>query len=282
MTVDVVRRPRRRTTGAGSAPEPTIAPAASIAIGELDQTVFDCPSCSRPLALGARRCPGCGTLLVNGVTLGKASIFVSVGLAIGLTVGGGGGLLLGLSAAPAAIATTPSAAPAASSGAGSSAAAGASAPPTASGAVPTPPSGLPPVARSALIQAVATNGRLVLGGTNLRAALAAHAFDASAVAQVLRTLSSDSLYGEQLAARIGGTSATADVGTRLSAFYGAIHDTAATGLVASVQNEAVYRSAAREMLTILDGMDAIDAALRSTAASAGIDLPSASAAPTAP
>ena len=47
--------------------EPSSRLPASIAIGEIDQTIFDCPSCSRPLALGDRRCPGCRTRLLHGV-----------------------------------------------------------------------------------------------------------------------------------------------------------------------------------------------------------------------
>ena len=93
MTVDAARRTRRRASAKSATPEPTIAPPASIAIGEFDQTIFECPSCARPLALGARRCPGCGTRLLAGVTLGKASGFMAAGLAAGLLLGAGGGFL---------------------------------------------------------------------------------------------------------------------------------------------------------------------------------------------
>ena len=49
--------------------EPNGASSESLAIGEIDQTVFDCPRCSRPLAVGTRRCPGCRTRLMAGVPL---------------------------------------------------------------------------------------------------------------------------------------------------------------------------------------------------------------------
>jgi hypothetical protein len=85
MTVNVARRSRRRTSSPRR--EPSVAPTESLAIGEINQTVFDCPNCSRPLALGARRCPGCGTHLVLGVPLVKASVLGGVGLAIGIAHG---------------------------------------------------------------------------------------------------------------------------------------------------------------------------------------------------
>ena len=114
MTVDAARRSRRRTPVAGRDSEPYIAPATSIAIGEIGQTIFECPSCARPLALGVGRCPGCGTRLVRGVALGKASAFIAIGLAVGLLAGAGAGLAFGLThaaAAPAAIAAGASSAP---------------------------------------------------------------------------------------------------------------------------------------------------------------------------
>ncbi len=292
MTVDVVRRARRRAPARDAAPEPSIATTASIAIGEINQTVFDCPACARPLALGARRCPGCGTRLVNGVTLGKVSAFVAVGLAVGLLLGAGGGLVVGLNQAGAAPAAGPSAIPAAGGGNGngggavvgsSSPAATAAATATASAApTPTTTSGIPPVARSALVQVAATNGRLAIAAASLTDALAARAFDASAVAQTLRTVSADSVFGEQLADRVGMWSGSATLAGQLASFYGAIHDTAADGLVASVQNTAAYRSAATAMVKLLDGVPAVDAAVAAVAAAGGVDLPLPSGAPIAP
>ena len=282
MTVDAVRRPRRRTSAASAAPESTIAPPTTIAIGEIDQTIFECPSCSRPLALGARRCPGCRTRLVAGVTLGKASSFVAIGLAVGLLAGTGGGIVFGLShpavPAPATIANAPGGAPATgSNGAG----AGPTATTPAATATPTPTalphtSGIPPLARSALIQAVATNGRLAMAKVELRSALAAPAFDPSAVAQILRGVSADSLYGQQLADHVAAWSGAGDLATTLSTFYATTHEAASTGLLASVRNPSAYRAAATAMIKHLDELSALDAAMRSAAQSAGLDLPPAS------
>jgi len=91
MTVNAARRNRRRT------PEPqTIAPTESLAIGEINQTVFDCPVCARPLAVGARRCPGCGTRLLLGIQAGKASVLAGLGLVVGIALGGAFGYGVGL------------------------------------------------------------------------------------------------------------------------------------------------------------------------------------------
>jgi hypothetical protein len=138
------------------------------------------------------------------------------------------------------------------------------------------------VTRSALAQVVGANGRLSVSGAGLRAALAEPAFDASAVAQILRSISADSIFGEQLAERVSDWPASGALGAQLGSYYGAIHASAATGLDASVRNVAVYKTVATQMLELLDGMAAIDDAVRATAASAGIALPGPSSAPTTP
>jgi hypothetical protein len=273
MTVDAARRPRRRTPSAKAGPEPMIAAPASIVIGELEQTIFECPSCSRPLALGARRCPGCGTHLIRGVTIGKASTFVAVGLAVGLLSGIGGAVVLGLSHAPAAAGGFPSAPPLAGTNVGSASSRPAA--PTATPANPTPtvPTGIPPVTGSALTQVIGANDRLAADRTALKAALAASSFDPSEVAQILRTISAESIFGQQVAGRLAGWSGSSVVGGQLATFYGSVHAAAAEGLVASVRNAAAYRSAATTMVRLLDDLPAIDAAVREVAASAGLDLP---------
>jgi hypothetical protein len=320
MTVDVVPRTRRRATkstaaataAAAAEPAPTAVPEAipvappslapyihrttyapraepmissspAYAIGEIAQTVFDCPVCSRPLALGVRRCPGCRTRLVNGVTLGKASTFTAAGLVIGL-VFGGGGVLFGLAnaAAPAAaIVAAPSGAPAGGPVGGGASAAIPSAPAAtpSSTAIPTatPQSAIPAAARAALVQLSATNQRLAGAGAGLRTALADTAFDASAVAQILRSVSADTVYAEQLAAGITWPKA-ASLGASLASAYSQIHGAAADGLLASVRNTAAYRAAATRIVALVEELTVLDAAIRSTASAAGLDLPAAPAA----
>ena len=278
MTVDAARRPRRRTSAAQADPEPMIAPPASIAIGEIDQTIFECPSCTRPLALGARRCPGCGTRLVAGVSLGKASAFVVAGLAVGLLTGFGGAVVLGLSHPPvasSAVGAKPSAAPV--TGVNGPTASAPTAAPTS-----TPRTGVPPVTESALTQVIGTNNRLAADGAALKAALGAPSFDPSEVAQILRTISAESIFGQQVAGRLSGWSGSSAVGVELTSFYGSVHGGAADGLVASVRNADAYRSAGTAMVRLLADLPRIDAEVYAVAASAGLDLPVASGAPSAP
>jgi hypothetical protein len=257
---------------------PLSAVSGPMAIGEIEQTLFDCPKCARPLALGARRCPGCGSRLVNGVALGKASMFVAVGLLVGLLTGGGGGLAIGLAraggAAPAANGPAASGAPSTAP----STAPTATVAPSASLPAPTPVSTVPSIARSALGQVAGLSTRFRTARTDLRAALAAPTFDATTVAQILRTISSDTNFGAQVATNASAWTGN-PIGSRLATFYDGIHAVAATGLEASVRNEAAYRSAATAMVRLLDGVDEVDAAVAAAAAAGGFALPPAPAAP---
>ena len=281
MTVNAARRPRRRA--AEPPPDPiTRAPVDTLAIGEIDQTVFDCPNCARPLALGARRCPGCRTRLVMGIPLSKATVFASLGLAIGLAVGSVGGFVF-------AAMRTPAATPAPATHAPSAAPVGAigSAPTTAVPGTATPPApstvggsgDMPALTRSALAQAITVDERLGDAARELRAAGAARAFDASDVAQVLRTISADSVYGQQLADRLAAWSDSATVGGDLETLYTSIHDRAAEALVASVRNEAAYRENARAMLELLGTVPTVDGRLRDLATTYGVPIPVGSANP---
>jgi hypothetical protein len=275
MTVNAVRRSRRRA--ASSAPESHAAP--DLAIGEIDQTVFDCPKCSRPLAVGARRCPGCRTRLVLGMPLTKASVFASTGLAIGLVVGGVGGAVFGLTQvvpAPAAPIVVPSAAPGGGgSGAGSSSLPRASALPGGGGST----SGMPSISSSALVQAVTVNQRLGSASGVLSAAVAASKFDAQGVAQTLRTISADTVYGRQLADMVASWSGSAVLGTDLGTLYDSIHDTAAEALTVSVTDPTAYRQAAKAMVRLLASLSSMETQMEELAVSNGVSLPLPSAVP---
>ncbi|HEY8987524.1 MAG TPA: hypothetical protein VIM39_00805, partial [Candidatus Limnocylindrales bacterium] len=260
MTVNAARRNRRRT------PEPqTIAPTESLAIGEINQTVFDCPVCARPLAVGARRCPGCGTRLLLGIQAGKASVLAGLGLVVGIALGGafGYGVGLGRAGTTAAAAKTGSAlsspAPVQVGGGGTTAASvrptdtpgtgGSGGGATASGS---------PISRSALLQALGVNGRLRAGAVALRATLGANVFDASTVAQTLRTLSAESVFGQQVVGRMADWPVSFTLVKDLASMYDAVHQTAIEGLVASVRDDAAYRATAVAMLKVLDGLPALD------------------------
>ena len=278
MTVNAARRPRRRA--AAPPPEPIVVPAESIAIGEINQTVFDCPTCARPLAMGARRCPGCGTRLILGVPMSKASVIAGAGLAIGLLFGGTVGMVFGLASRPAVVIPAPVVVPSVApvGGPGGTLATPLPIPSAPSGGGPIG-GGMPPASRSALTQAVTLNDHLSAWSTALAASLGASSFDPSDVAQILRSISADSVYGEQLAQKVSTWSGSAEVGQRLTTLYGTIHETAGEGLLASVRNGAAYRQAAKSMITLLGGLRSIDAELRTLAEANRVTLPGATAAP---
>jgi hypothetical protein len=267
MTVEVARR-RTRKPKVASVSE-------SLAIGEIDQTVFPCPACARPLALGARHCPGCGTRLILGVQAQRASLFVGLGLVGGIVVTG----LLGATAS-------------ALDGARRDADAAAAAALEASNALPSPAtvapsaspspsiatgttSTVPAISRSALGQAAALHQRLANSSSGLATALDQEAFDTLAVSQILRATSADAVVGLQLTPHIAEWSGGAALSADLRSFYLAIQATAAEGLSASIRNETAYRAAAVKMTELLAGLDAVDAQLRDVAGRADVTLTSA-------
>jgi hypothetical protein len=297
MTVNAARRTRRRSAAATPTPEPLIGVSDPLATGEIHQTVFDCPTCSRPLAVGAKRCPGCGTHLLRGVPFSKATTFVAAGLAIGLLVGGAGGVALGLTRAtpavvppavvPVPLATAlPSALPVAgaSSGSGggilqSAAPLPSALPTTGTGAGSTGTSTMPTSIQAALSQATTMNQRLEASGSALAAILTARQVDAQAIADTLRAMSADSLSAESVASRVSGWTDSAAIGTDLTTLYQGIHDLADQALDNSVRNAAAYRTAARDMLTLVAGTHAVDQRIAALAAANGVMLPGPSTAP---
>jgi hypothetical protein len=58
-----------------------------LAIGQTGLRLFDCPTCTRPLAIGTSRCPGCETRLVMRVTLRRAAGILALGVLLGIVVG---------------------------------------------------------------------------------------------------------------------------------------------------------------------------------------------------
>lgn len=276
MTVNAVRRARRRPASPDS--DSMGPPSESLAIGEIDQTVFDCPRCTRPLAMGTHRCPGCRTRLLAGVPLTKASGFVATGLALGLAFGAAGGAAFGLTRALPAAAPTPivaaSAAPIAGGQPGSTARPLSSLAPGSGGT-----SGMPSISSSALVQAASVNDRLHAAEASLRSALATSRFDASDVAQILRTISADTVYGQQLAGKIAAWSGSAAVGGNIGLAYNGIHDTAVEALVQSVTNATAYKQSASAMIRLLAGLSAVDAQIAAVATANGVALPDAPPAP---
>ena len=269
MTVNVARRRSKdRLTMAES----------TMAIGEIGQTIFGCPACSRPLAVGVRRCPGCSTHLLMGVQAGRASMFVTVGLILGVAFGGGMAAVLSAIRLPAHDAQVADAATAAALARAVQvqpvAPAPAIASPAAGGSTGTGASlAIPAISASALGQALVLDNRLADSAGALQAALTATTFDAFEVSQILRDASADSVIGIQLTQNLKSWSGGTVIGDQLSTFYATVQSTAAEGLGASIRNEAAYRRAAAAMVELLAGLKPIDGQARDLATSSGISLP---------
>jgi hypothetical protein len=257
MTIEALSSKRGRR-GKDSVPE-------TLPIGETDSEIFNCPACARPLGSGTPRCPGCGTRLIAGVQAGRALAFLAVGTAVGLLIGGGlMAVTLTLSRVTPAIAdggtTVPSALPATS-------AAPLLTPPPAGGPV------VPTAAQSALRQTALVNQRLATGAGLLTAALAADPPSSPDIARALRSMSSNALFAQRIAGDIAAWSAGATVAADLGSFYGAVHSTASEGLGASLNNEAAYKAAARDMLAVVGALGALDPAARNLASTIDLELP---------
>jgi hypothetical protein len=138
---------------------------------------------------------------------------------------------------------------------------------------------MPTSIQAAIAQATTMNQRFAADAIALASALASRTFDASSVAQTLRSMSADSLYAGQVATRVSGWSDSAAIGADLATLYRGIHDIAEGTLVASVRNETAYRDAARDMLTLLAAARTLDQRIADLATANGLTLPEPSTAP---
>jgi hypothetical protein len=247
-----------------------------IAVGEVDQHVFNCPRCARPLGTGTLVCPGCGSRLLFGVRANMAAGFLVTGLVVGALLGGGV-MYAGRPSDAGAIAAAPSAhAPSAAPG-------NAAASPTASPLTPTE-AGVPSKAVAALRQAAILNTRFVSQAAVLRTLIRSNSTRPADIATVLRSVNTDALFGFDLAPSIAPWPAAAKVSADLQTFYGSVRDSAQSGLRASVSNAKAYRAAGKRMLALLARLTVLDAAAAKVVADAGLaplfaPPPSASAAP---
>ncbi|HLQ47962.1 MAG TPA: hypothetical protein VK233_03240 [Candidatus Dormibacteraeota bacterium] len=221
-----------------------------------------------------------------GVRAGRAAMFVTIGLIVGVAFGGGLAATLTAIRLPerdAEVARAVAAAVlagAAQAQAQAQAQAAASTAPNASANTPGSGSGgtgssvaIPANSASALTQALILNARLSDATSALRAALAAPKFDAQEVSQLLREASANSVIGLQLAESLNAWSGGTAVGGRMATFYSAIQATAAEGLGASIRNDPAYRRAAMAMVALLAGLGPIDDEAQRLAATAGMNLP---------
>ena len=239
----------------------------SMPIGEEDRNIFNCPVCSRPLATGVRRCPGCRTRLLIGVPMARASVFASFGLLVGLGMGavlgatalGGGGKAGAPGPTAPVIGVLPSDAPSASIPPS----------PTVRPSVPA----VPGTARAAMGQVGTLADRLAKAGDDLRFALDQPELDGVEVAETLRTMNSTAAFGVDVAHRLATWNAAERLADDLESFYEEIRRTARAGLSASVRNESAYRASATEMLVVLDKLAPLLDEARSLALTIDVDLP---------
>jgi hypothetical protein len=278
MTANLAPRRRSKAQTAISGTE-----AQGLAIGEIGRTVFSCPNCLRPLAVGVRRCPGCSSRLVLGVQVGRASTFVMVGLIFGVAFGGGLGAVLSAARLPAhdaqiaelaasvALAQAAQIQAAASQAALPTHAIVATGGSTGSGTAST----IPGITASALSQALVLDTRFTDSTTAFETALAAPKLSIEDVSQLLRNASADATIGLQLVDRINPWPDGAAVSGQLSTFYTSVQSVAVEGLGSSIRDEAAYRSAATSMSDLLAGLAAIDSRARHLATTNGISIPAA-------
>jgi hypothetical protein len=236
---------------------------ASMPIGEVDANIFACPGCSRPLGAGTRRCPSCGTGLIAGVRASRVLVFVGIGLFSGMIASAGLMALMSRGAtAPADVAVVPPA-PIVQ----------ASQVPIVPDPAPAAVTDIPSNAVSALRQSTFLNQRVMGDAARLTAVLSEPRPSGSEIAPILRSLASSAAFGARLAPSVGEWDKGAAVSQDLTIFYADIAGKASEGLSASLADSRSFVSTARQMLRILAGLDGIDAASRTLAGSADIELP---------
>jgi hypothetical protein len=257
MTIEIGSQKVGRMGRRGGARVPTQLP-----IGETDANIFACPACSRPLGTGTKRCPGCSTRLIAGVKLTRAAGFMAVGLTIGVILSSGVMTLMSAVARPADVVVpvappvvTPTQMPI----------------PSAPALVVDP--GIPSQALSALRQSTLLNQRVLTDADRLAAALGAAKPSSREIAPILRTLATTASFGARLAGSVADWDEGVVVSQDLATFYAEISGAAEDGLSSSLANTRAYVAAGEQMLKVLAGLDAIDAASRALAASADLELP---------
>jgi hypothetical protein len=235
----------------------------SIAIGETDSHVFNCPSCARPLADGTSKCPGCNTRLIMGVALRRAGMILALGVVIGVLVGGAiVAAVLGMSLRERPVAVAAADVPVVASAAPAAV-------PTYAPHIPLAPSG----AMAALSAAAVVNDRIANDARLLAGLLATDAPSSVDLARTLRALGADAAVGMDLTARLSPWTEATPVASQLDAFYRGMSQLTQTGLRAPLSDEAAYRDTATRMLTVIASIGDVDAAARALAATVELQLP---------
>lgn len=236
-------------------------------IGELDQDIFNCPVCVRPLAVGAHRCPECGTHLIAGVPLRRAGGFVAVGVIGGLVVAFA--IMIGSFAVERASAVISFALPGAVTPTAAPEASVAPVPTSAPNVVPAVPSS----AIAALRQTTLLNQRIMADRERLAAAVGARKPDGAIIAAALRSLAADASIGKRVVADVADWAEAGAVTAAFVDFYAGMAERADRGLSASVTNDKAYVKSGKSMLKLLAGLPGLDAQARTLTDSIGIKLP---------
>jgi hypothetical protein len=235
------------------------------AIGEPDAHVFNCPKCARPLTEGTPRCPGCGTKLIMGVALRRASVLIGFGFVVGAFLGGGlmsvviSTLIDPASSVAAAEPLDGSIAPVSSH-------------PGASGAPVVLDLAIPVGALPSLRQASLLDARFAADSKALARAYKSRASNAE-LAAIIRSLATNASIGTNLLPQLRTWPAAQKLASARNAFYVSVSTIADDGLGKSLTNRKAYRNTAKRMLTALKKLDAIDAASRTLALTGGLELP---------
>jgi hypothetical protein len=234
------------------------------AIGEPDSHVFNCPKCARPLTEGTPRCTGCGTRLIMGVELRRASTLMGFGFAVGAFVGGAilAVVLTSLVLVPAQAAQPIdplTGAPATAN-------------PLGSAAPNLPDLAIPPSALSALRQTTLLDVRIAADRKALSEAYRDKASGGD-LALLLRSLAADAAIGADLVSQLNAWPTAHSAAADRAAFYAEISSTAHDGLRSSVNDTKAYRRTAKAVLATLKELKALDTASRALASVAGLELP---------
>lgn len=232
------------------------------AIGGADANVFNCPACARPLSEGTSRCPSCGVTLVMGVMARRAAAILGLGMVFGILIGGAvtaSAITLSLHDVKTVAAAVPTSPPATAATAVPSAISHAIAP--------------PPAAVAALSGTAVVNGRIAVDAVTLRDTLAKPNVTTNELARALRSLSADAALGTDLVDRMTAWRGAESVMSQLGEFYTTVAATAQQGLRASLTDAGAYHDAATHMDTVLLGLDGVDAASRTLAATVNLELP---------
>ncbi|HEV8404027.1 MAG TPA: zinc ribbon domain-containing protein [Candidatus Limnocylindrales bacterium] len=255
MTVNLLQRKKRGSATPDAKPTKT-----SFAIGENEARVSYCPSCGTPVSEGTWRCPGCGGKLILGVPFKRGAAVLAVGFALGILTGG-------------VVAASAISVPRGDSAAQEAAVA--TSVPLAT-AIPTAPPvaiAAPQAAVTALSGTALVNGRIAAESAALASTLADSKAPTIDIARALRSLSADATQGIDLAARLAPWTEADAARDQLDHFYRTVSSTATLALRVSLNDGPGYRRSATEMMRVLSGLAAVDAASRTLAATVDLQLP---------